>query len=135
MRLRAPITKTQQLLWLVGLGYACATFSAVLDHARGGFENPIVWLAIVPGVFATVVTVAMALQREPSRGDHLTFFWTQVLMIGIGILGHGMHLSADLTSTGAISIDLMINHAPVFAPMLFADIAIFGLVATLRPAD
>jgi hypothetical protein len=130
----APISKTRQLLWLVGLGYVAAEASAILDHARGQFENPAVWLAVVPGAFATAVTLAMACKRNPNHSDHVIYIWTQLMMILVGLLGLGMHLSADMTPTGELSIERMINFAPVFAPLLFTNMAILGLIAVLEPA-
>jgi len=50
-------------------------------------------------------------------------------------LGMGLHLSADLSGTGSISLERMISFAPIFAPMLFADLAVLGLIAVLQPAD
>ncbi|MBN1477114.1 hypothetical protein JXA47_10205 [Candidatus Sumerlaeota bacterium] len=134
VRLVAPISKTRQLLWLVGLGYVAAEASAILDHARSQYENPAVWLAIVPGAFATAVTLAMACKRSPNHSDHVIYIWTQLMMVLVGLLGLGMHLSADMTPTGELSAERLINFAPVFAPLLFTNMAILGLIAVLEPA-
>jgi hypothetical protein len=134
VHLRAPISKTRLLLWIVGLGYAGATASAVLDHARRSFENPSVWIAVAAGIFATVVTLGMANAREPSHGDHVVHFWTQVVLAAVGILGLGMHLSADLSGTGELNLERLINHAPPFAPLLFTNLAFIGIISVLRPA-
>jgi hypothetical protein len=130
----SPMTKTQQLVLLVGLGYAGAAVSAILDHARSDFGNPTVWIAIASGVFATAVTLTAAFARRTSRGDQLVYFWTQILMVGVGLLGLGMHLGVDLAGTGELSLERLINHAPVFAPLLYTNLGFLGLIAILRPA-
>jgi hypothetical protein len=53
----------------------------------------------------------------------------------VGILGFGFHLSADLAGTGQISLERILAFAPVFAPLLFSDLGILGLLVVAQPSN
>lgn len=134
VQFRAPLTKTQQLLWLVGLGYAGATLSSALDHARSGFVHPTTWIAVLAGAFATAVTLGRASSRKPTPADDSVHFWTNVALMGVGVLGFAMHLDANLTGRGEISLERLVSHAPVMAPLLLVNLGLLGLIAVMRPS-
>ena len=95
-RLALPYSKTQAYFFLVSLGTLVALVSSVLDHARA-WESPWLWLPLVVGVFATVVSAGAGAAPQPlSRADLLTFFWAMVLLIVVGVLGAYFHIQADL---------------------------------------
>ena len=75
------------------------------------------------------------IHRSPSRGDHLIFFWTQVMIMAVGLLGLGMHMSADLSGTGELNLERLINFAPVYVPLLFTNLGFLALISVLRPAE
>jgi hypothetical protein len=127
---QTPLTQTQQLLWLVALGLFGATVSAFLDHGRTDFENIFVWIPEVLGLFATVMTILMAVYHQRSSLDYFFFFWTMMLMIGVGVMGMGLHLNYDLpeSSQGGISWERLIRGAPVMAPLLFANMGLLGII-------
>ena len=122
-------------LLLVALGILTATVSSVMDHARTHFENPWLWVPTAVGVFGTVAAVVLAMIERPSRTDLATFVAALLLLLVIGPLGLALHVKANLTSQNAVVIERFLRGAPVFAPMLFSDLAVFGLVALLNPED
>lgn len=125
-----PLKQTQQLLWLVALGLLAATVSSFLDHGRTDFENVFVWIPAVSGLFATVVTLLLALYPERTAADYFTFFWAMMLMVVVGVLGVGLHFNADLPEglNAGISAERLIRGAPVMAPMLFANMGLLGII-------
>lgn len=130
--LRTPLKQTQQLLWLVALGMLAATVSSFMDHGRTDFENVFVWIPVVTGVFATIVTLLMAIYPERTSSDYLIFFWTMIMMIIVGVLGSGLHINADLAEgSGDIVTDRLIRGAPPMAPLLFANMAMLGLITMI----
>ena len=126
-----PLSKTRQLMWLVGLGIAAATASAFIDHSRTEFEDFFVWIPVVLGIFGTVVTIVMATYERHTRADYFIFFWVMMLLIWVGVMGLGLHINADLPEgpQGGINTERFIRNAPVMAPMLFANMGLLGIIA------
>jgi len=131
---QAPISKTEHLLWFVALGFLGATLTSFLDHGQYG-HTLYEWIPVLAGAYATVVVIGRALLPEPSRGDNITYFWTMVAQIVVGVAGFAFHLSRDLADSGAVSIERMRSFAPIFAPLLFCDLGILGLLVLLATGD
>lgn len=55
-----------------------------------------------------------------------------VAAVVVGVLGFAFHLSKDLTDTGQISLERILVFAPVFAPLLFCDLGILGLLVVSK---
>jgi hypothetical protein len=55
-----------------------------------------------------------------------------IMAVIVGILGFAFHLSKDLADTGQISLERILVFAPVFAPLLFCDLGILGLLVVSR---
>ena len=58
-----------------------------------------------------------------------------VLMMLVGVVGLILHVRADLTSLGAIIGERFVRGAPFLAPLLFADMGMFGLAALIDPKE
>ncbi|MCA9884157.1 MAG: hypothetical protein KC708_14335 [Anaerolineae bacterium] len=132
-----PLPQTRQFLWLIALGLYAATLSAMLDHARTGFESIFVWIPLVLGVFGSVTTTLMAIYHKHTSSDYFIYFWVMLLMIGVGVIGLGLHINADLPEgVAGLQIERFIRGAPVMAPMLFAIMGSFGLITMIdAPVD
>lgn len=129
-----PLPKTDVYFLLVGTAAMVATISAVLDHARTGFEANALWIPTLVGVFAAVVCWAMAALRPVSRHDAAIFFWTMMLMVATGLLGVLFHLDDNLTSRGVVVAERFVRGAPIMAPLLYANVGVFGIVTLMNPA-
>ena len=134
-RLSLPFSKTRAFLLMVGLGCLATVISSVLDHARTDFSNPWLWVPTAVGIFAAVVAVGLGMIDNPNRGDVFVFVLAMVLMMLAGVTGLGLHVRADLTSLGAIIGERFVRGAPFLAPLLFADMGMFGLAALLDPTE
>ena len=129
---QTPLPQTRQFFWLVAFGLYAATLSAFLDHGRTEFENIFVWIPTVLGLFGAIVTTVMAIYRHHTETDYFIYFWVMVSMILMGVLGLGLHVNYDLPEGAAgINVERFIRGAPVMAPMLFAIMGSFGLIAML----
>lgn len=134
-RVHLPYAKTRAYLFLVSLGALATVISSVLDHARTGFENPWLWAPTAVGVFGTVVPLVVAAIDHPTRADLITYVGAMLLMIAVGVVGAGLHISMDLTSLGELTTERFIRGAPVLAPLLYANIGSLGLIALLDPGE
>ena len=131
---KAPISRDRHFLWLVGLGFAWSAVTSLIDHAQYGY-SVYKLIAIVFGLYSTTVVLTAATSRTWSRGDELVYFWTMIAAVVVGILGFGFHLSADLAGTGQISLERILAFAPVFAPLLFSDLGVLGLLVVAEPGS
>ncbi len=131
--LQLPLSKTRAYFLMMGCGAMVTTISAVLDHARTGFENDYLWIPTVVGVFATVVMITVGLLERPTRADLAIYAITMLLLIVTGLLGAYFHIQDDLTARGSIVPERFIRGAPFLAPMLFANMGMLGLIVLLDP--
>ncbi|HUN82517.1 MAG TPA: hypothetical protein VMV81_13515 [Phycisphaerae bacterium] len=131
---KAPLSKTQHLLLFVGLGFAGAAATSFLDHAQYGYRV-YEWIPIILGIFATIVVLGRAFVRRSSRVDDLIYLWTMIAAILVGVLGFAFHLSHDLADSGALSLERMRAFAPIFAPFLFSDLGILGLLVVVETSE
>jgi hypothetical protein len=134
-RLQMPLSKTRAYFFLIALGALITVISSALDHARGGFVNPWVWVPIIAGVFGTSALTLLGMIEAPSRADLLTYTAAMLLLVGTGVLGSTLHIYQDITSLGVIVGERLIRGAPVMAPMLFANMGAFGLIILLDPGE
>lgn len=128
---KAPISRDLHFLWLVGLGFAGSAVTSIIDHAQYGY-TVYKLIPIAFGIFATTVIISLALSKNWTRGDELTYFWTMIGAVMVGILGFAFHLSKDLADTGQISLERILVFAPVLAPLLFCDLGMLGLLVVAR---
>lgn len=135
LRLRMPFPKSRAYLMLVGLGALTTMLSSVLDHARAGFTNPWLWVPTLVGVFATVVAVVLAAVPDPRPGEVRVYVAAMGLLILTGVVGVIFHIQRDVLARGLVVAERFLRGAPVLAPLLFADIGLWGLIVLLPPDE
>lgn len=106
---------------------------SLLDHAQNGFFQPVEWSAVIASAFAVSFVGMAVLRPEPM------LIRASLLVLGvqslIGVLGFALHVHADLARPGKTLFEKAIYGAPVFAPLLFVNLAILaalGLEALRR---
>ena len=105
---------------------------SVLDHAQNGFFSPTEWIPVVAAAFGASFFLIAVLRPRP------TFLRMCFFVCGgeaiVGLLGFALHLVSEGGSPTASLLDRLVFGAPVFAPLLFANMALLasiGLWATL----
>jgi len=131
--LQLPLSKTRAYFLMMGCGAMVTTISAVLDHARTGFENDYLWIPTVVGVFATLVMITLGALERPTRADLTIYALAMGLLMLTGLVGAVLHVQDDLTARGAIVTERFIRGAPFLAPMLFANMGMLGLSVLMDP--
>ena len=134
-KISLPYSKTRAYYFITGMAALATVISSVLDHARTDFSNPWLWVPTAVGVFATVVAVVLGALDKPSRADLITYLTAMLLMILVGVVGLGLHISQNLTTQGVIVGERFIRGAPFLAPLLFTNIGAIGLIALLDPVE
>ena len=100
---------------------------ALCDHAQNGFFDLWEWIPIFTSAIAVGCLITVLLQ--PIHPPFLRVCAAILIINGlVGLLGFYLHLAADLQSAELSIRDKFIYGAPVFAPLLFTDLALLGML-------
>lgn len=100
---------------------------SLCDHAQNGFFNRSEWIPIFTSAIA-IGFLMMAL-LQPINVPFLKVCVVILIINGlVGLLGFFLHLLVDLRSAELGIRDKFIYGAPLFAPLLFVDLALLGLL-------
>lgn len=133
--LRLPFSKTRAYFFWISLGMLATLISSVLDHAHTDFSNPWLWVPTTAGVAGTVMPLLIGFLEKPARSDVRVYIACMVLIILVGLVGIVLHARTNLVVQGGVVGERFIRGAPLLAPMLYADIATFGLLALLDSGE
>ena len=100
---------------------------SLCDHAQNGFFERTEWISVIASAFA-VSFLLVAVVRQLDRSLHFACVFVMGLQILVGVLGFALHATADLQGPADSIRDNFIYGAPVFAPLLFANLAILALI-------
>jgi hypothetical protein len=125
---------TQWVVLLAGGGFVGNFVLALADHAQNGFFEPSEWIGVVAAAFAIgfLAAVLVVPDNRPLRGLCAAVMAIQVV---VGLVGFYLHGRSHLTRPAAGLRDNLAYGAPIFAPLLFADLgglAVLGLWAQDR---
>ncbi|WP_165244395.1 hypothetical protein [Paludisphaera soli] len=116
--------------WVVVLaagGWAGNFVLSLADHAQNGFFRPSEWAGVVSAAvaFGFLVGVLAAPRNAPLRRLAAGVMVAQIL---VGVVGFYLHVEANLARSSGTIWGSFLYGAPAFAPLLFADLAILGLL-------
>lgn len=114
---------------LLALGGFVGNFVLTLaDHAQNGFFRSSEWIGVVASAWAvsSLCAVIVVYDNRPLVKLALAVMVAQVL---VGVLGFYLHVMADLRAAAASVRERFLYGAPVFAPLLFADLALLATLA------
>jgi len=112
-------------LWVIvlGLGGFVGNLAlSLLDHAQNGFFEWSEWIPVFAAAYAIGFLVVAMLSRRPEVARFC--LWVMGVQVSVALLGFVLHLKADLAGTAEPIRDRFIFGAPIFAPLLFADVAV-----------
>ncbi len=114
---------------LLALGGFAGNFVLTLaDHAQNGFFQPTEWIGVIASAWA-VSTLLAVMVVYSNRPLVLLTLVVMLMQIVVGVLGFLLHIAANLGEGGASLWDRILYGAPVFAPLLFADLAMLAILA------
>ena len=114
--------------WIVfmALGGMVGNFIlSLLDHAQNGFFEATEYIPVVAAGFG-VGFLLLTLFANRDRFFLKVTIGVMVLCALVGVAGFGLHLWADLESEGSSLAYKFLYGAPVFAPLLFPNIALLA---------
>jgi hypothetical protein len=123
--------------WVVLLaagGFAGNFVLSLADHAQNGFFYPSEWISVVAAAVAVGFLVAVV--AVPDSPALLSMSLAlMVVQTVVGMLGFFLHAQGNLRNQSGSLWDAFIYGAPVFAPLLFADLALLAVVGLWAQAS
>ena len=133
-RFRLPFSRDQLVLMMMAVNLFFLSVDIYLAHSISGTIVPNEWIPIVFGVVGAVLLVVaglIALRNRPLATIIATF--TLLVSIAVGLLGAYFHLRRGILPTGPVgervTLDLLVWAPPIFGPLMFSFVGIFGLSA------
>ena len=128
------MTDSRSIEWarwvvLLALGGFVGNFVLTLaDHAQNGFFRPSEWVGVVASAWAvsSLCAVLVVTDNRPLIAMALVVMAVQVV---VGMLGFYLHVAANLRAPAERLWDRFLYGAPVFAPLLFADLALLAVLS------
>ena len=123
-------SKEEWARWVLvlALGGFVGNFALSLaDHAQNGFFDWREWLAVI---FAAI-GIGFLMTATFMRGDHRFNQLCAGVMAAemlIAVIGFVLHAGANMKGPSDSIVDNFIFGAPIFAPLLFANLAILALI-------
>ncbi len=122
---KQTVTWARWVLFLAAAGFVGNFGLSLLDHAQNGFFIATEWIPVVSSAVAVgFLVTAVVRQTDPTfRTWCVAVLGAQVVL---GVVGAVLHLSADVAASTLR--DKLVFGPPAFAPLLFADLAILGVL-------
>ncbi len=124
-----PSVSAEWATWVVLLalgGFLGNFVLSLADHAQNGLAHPMEWWAVDSAALA-IGALAMLTALPGDRGLRRYVAAILLVQVATGVVGAGYHVAGNLRLPGETLWDRFLYGAPVFAPLLFADLA--GLAA------
>ncbi len=120
-----PREWSQWVLILANGGFIGNFVLSLADHAQNGFFEWTEWIPVISAALAVGFLIPAALPDV--HRDYLKMCaWIMALQAAVGVLGFAFHGYADLTGQMSTLRDNFIFGAPIFAPLLFPNLALLA---------
>lgn len=116
--------------WVVFLtlgGFVGNLVLSLADHAQNGFFNKEEWIPVA-AAGAGIGFLLMLVVRPADVVLRRTAAWIMVAQIIVGVAGFGLHLRSNFYRPAPTAWERFVYGAPIFAPLLFANLAILALL-------
>ena len=116
--------------WVVFLalgGFIGNFVFSVTDHAQNGFFHSVEWIPVLSSALAVGFLTVPLMVRVNKKFFTLSFIML-ALQVLVGFAGFGLHLRADLHAEGKNLLEKAVHGAPVFAPLLFPNLALLAAI-------
>lgn len=107
-------------------------FFLSLEHAQSEFRVWTQWIPIAVAAWTALICGLLGWTPVLSRRWSALLIASLVLCMVTGTLGFLFHLRASLPLDGDHALEKMLYSTPLFAPLLFADLGLLGLIRFLQ---
>ncbi|SRR5581483_8166430 len=116
--------------WIVFLalgGFGGNLILSLADHAQNGFFNRGEWIPVIAAALACAFLLMLVVRPQDIVLWRATA-WVMVVQIIVGTIGFALHLRANMLRPGKTLLDRFLYGAPIFAPLLFANLALLATI-------
>ncbi len=106
---------------------------ALVDHAQNGFFYSVEWVAVGAGALAVGYFLVLLLAR-PTPGLVRGGFVVLAIQVLTGVAGWILHVWPLLSGGGMLRYRVLYGP-PVFAPLLFANLAVLGAIGLMGKGE
>lgn len=121
----------QWILLMTAGGFVGNFVLSLADHATNGFFSVVEWVPIWASALAVGFLIA-ALVLPPSRPFSFLCIGLLVLEALVGAWGFVLHARANLAGPSIHAFNNFVHGAPPFAPLLFPNLVVLGLLGFWR---
>ena len=117
-------------LWVLLLasgGFVGNLALSLADHAQNGFFFSTEWIPVVSASFGLIFLLWPCFESYSQNYLKIAAIVMFVQII-VGLLGFILHIWDTKLFQGSIDWDNIVHGPPIFAPLLFVDLAILGLL-------
>lgn len=118
----------QWVLFLALGGFAGNFALSLADHAQNGFFNRMEWIPVAIAALGCAFLIMLVMQPLDAMLRRATA-WVMAIEALTGIAGFAFHVRANLAREGGTVWERFLYGAPVFAPLLFANLAVLAGIA------
>ncbi|MBN4071882.1 hypothetical protein JYT83_00535 [bacterium AH-315-F18] len=114
--------------WLVFFalgGFVGNLALSLCDHAQNGFFHITEWIPVVASALA-VGFLLTALRSAPNLFHIKVCMGVMLLQVLVGVVGFYLHAVSGVAGPSAELFENLVHGAPIFAPLLFANLALLG---------
>jgi hypothetical protein len=116
--------------WVIVLtlgGFAGNFVLSLADHAQNAFFHFTEWIPVAASALAIGFLLILVI-RPRDRVLRNAAIFILLLQMAVGLLGFVFHVRANLAAPAQSVWERFLYGAPVFAPMLFPNLALLGLI-------
>src|SRR5262249_52769642 len=117
----------QWIVLLAAGGFVGNFVLSLADHAQNGFFEPSEWIGVIAAAFA-IGFLAAALVVADDRPLRAVCAAVMAIQIVVGLAGFALHGRGNLTRPAGSLWEQFVYGAPIFAPLLFADLGVLALL-------
>ena len=123
----ASLEWAQWVLFLALGGFAGNFVLSLADHAQNGFFNRGEWIPVAASALACAFLLMIVVRPLDAPLLRATA-WILALQTLTGVAGFALHVRANMSRPGETLMARFIYGAPVFAPLLFANLALLAAI-------
>jgi hypothetical protein len=117
----------QWIILLAAGGFVGNFVLSLADHAQNGFFEPSEWIGVIAAAFA-IGFLAAALVVSGGRPFRALCAAVMAIMVVVGLVGFALHGRGNLARPADSLWERFLYGAPIFAPLLFADLAVLAVL-------
>lgn len=115
------------VVFLAWAGFVGNFLLSLVDHAQNGFFFWPEWIPVVVAAFGVGYLILVVML--PLDAAYLRLgTWVLAAQAIVGFVGFGLHLAPLFTPSDVILADRIVFGAPIFAPLLFVNLALLAAI-------